>query len=166
MRTEMAESQLRVSIASRIMGSLTAMEHEIETQLRREFGAFLIVGTFNTLLDFLLFNLLIAVIGLPRIPANVVSVGTVLIISFVLNGRVVFRMLPNRSLERFVRFVGITAFSGFVIQNVVIFATGKIGIEDCVVRTLGLSNFLAQCAGANLNKVLAVGTGMIWNFLA
>lgn len=126
---------------------------------RRAFGELIrytAVGSFNTLLDLGLFSLLAVVAGAHPLVANVVSTCITLCVSFFLNRRVVFRSSQRLS-STFLPFVGVTLFSGLIIQSAVIWSV----IHLAGVVLPGASAALV----APVSKVCAMAVGMVSNFL-
>lgn len=117
---------------------------------------YLVVGSFNTLLDLGLFSLFAVVVGLPPLLANVISTCITLCVSFFLNHRVVFRS-THGAWNTFIPFVTVTLFSGLVVQSAVIW--GVIHLAGVVVPAAP-DSLVAPAA-----KVCAIGVGMVSNFL-
>jgi putative flippase GtrA len=132
----------------------------IEQFLR--FGA---VGVLNTLLDFSLFNLLTGKFRWPKIRANLVSASVAMTFSFLANGQWVFPGAEGFLAERAVKFILVTATSGWLVQNVVIRLLDAWSLRwlnaHCAVTSHGTRVAFFQ---RNLLKAAAVGTGMLWNF--
>jgi putative flippase GtrA len=138
----------------------------------QQFLLFCAVGVSTTLVDFAIFNLLTRpAMGWRRIPANVVSVAVAMGWSFLANWVVVFNPGGHEWIERAGRFLLVTVFSAFVLQNFVLYVTTYVWRSPtelvlAVVRRFGLRRFLTDDAWArNTCKVLAVTTGLVWNFL-
>jgi putative flippase GtrA len=130
------------------------------------FVRFLCVGSFNTLLDFTILNILVELAGLPVLVANSISVSVGITISYFLNHRIVFRHPQKYSLKNYIRFFFVTGFGVIVLQNLVIYASTKLGIanSDNTVHLL-LFNVSDKTVVLNIAKALAVIVGMVWNFL-
>lgn len=126
---------------------------------------FIIAGSFNTGLDFLMLNLLTMVAGLHDIVANTISVCIGITISYVLNHYFVFRYPFHISLLKFGEFFAITGFSSLILQNAVIW-----GFEYLFAQPFGRSLLSVVAADGrhfvalNIAKVTAVGLGLIWNY--
>lgn len=127
---------------------------------------FLVVGTFNTLLDFILLNILFQVVGLPLLLANSISVTVAVTGSYILNHKIVFRQQGGLTLKGYGHFLLITGFSVLVIQNIVIFTAKHLFVvpEDRYIEILNHS-VSERVLELNLAKVVAVLIGMVWNFL-
>lgn len=130
------------------------------------------VGVITTAVDFALFNLLT---GRPfrwhRISANVVSVAVAMAWSFLANWFLVFQPDGDAWLARAGRFLLTTAFSAFVLQNVVLHLTTSrwrwpSSIALAFARRLWPGHkWNEDMISRNTCKVLAVGAGLVWNFL-
>jgi putative flippase GtrA len=136
-----------------------------------QFFLFCVVGVITTTVDFSIFNSLTRPsVGWRRIPANVVSVATAMTWSFLANWFIVFHPNGYEWLERAGRFLMTTAFSAFVLQNVILYFTtcvwkGPVNVALVVVRKLRLNRRLNDdMISRNTCKALAVSAGLIWNF--
>ena len=124
----------------------------------------------TTLIDFAVFNLLTRpAVGWRRIPANSVSVAIAMAWSFLANWFIVFRPAGYEWLERAGRFLVTTAFSAFVLQNVILYFTtyvwkGPVNVALLVFRKLPLKRLNDDMIARNTCKALAVSAGLIWNF--
>jgi putative flippase GtrA len=139
--------------------------------LAAQFLFFCVVGVITTVLDFAVFNLLSrSAVGWRRIPANVVSVGVAMAWSFLANWFLVFQPVGNAWMERAGRFMVTTAFSAFVLQNVVLYLTTyvwkwPVNFLLAVVRKLCLHRKLNEdMISRNTCKAMAVSAGLMWNF--
>lgn len=134
--------------------------------LERQQVRFLIAGSFNTAVDFLLLNVLTLAFGLPVLVANSLSVLLGICISYALNHFFVFRYPGRITVKKFLYFFLVTGFSSLVIQNVIIYLFE-------VLFDTEFGNSLLIFPGAeerhilaiNVAKLVAVLTGLIWNFL-
>lgn len=122
----------------------------------RSVDRYLLVGLFNTGLDLALFSALAVLVGLAPVTANVISTVCVMTLSFFINRIWVFRSTTG-GLGTFVRFAGVTLFTGLLVQSAVIVAV--LAATDALAP--GLPEGLAE-PGA---KIVAMGTGMVVNFL-
>src|SRR4051812_37377307 len=92
-----------------------------------QFVLFCVVGVTTTAVDFGIFNLLSRpALGWRRIPANVVSVSAAMTWSFLVNWFIVFHLDGHEWLERAGRFLVTTAFSAFVLQNLILYFTSYV----------------------------------------
>lgn len=127
---------------------------------------FLCVGSFNTLLDLTILNVLVELAGLPPVVANTVSVTVGFTLSYFLNHRIVFRHPQKYSLQGYVRFFLITGLGVIVIQNLVIHVATHAGIAQSA-HSYHLLTFDVSTKTVVLNaaKMAAVIIGIAWNFL-
>jgi putative flippase GtrA len=126
------------------------------TQTRGAFLRYLLVGVFNTLLDFGLFTLFAVVVGIHPLVANILSTSITLCVSYLLNRVFVFR--TARSVQRtVVQFVVVTLISGLVVQSAVIWTV--MGLGALIVPDLSYDVL------APLAKICAMGVGMGSNYL-
>jgi putative flippase GtrA len=122
--------------------------------LKRPSGRFVLVGGFNTVLDFALLNGL-SVLGLPVMGANTVSTGIAMISSFILNKKYTFRSDSKNHLKDVTLFIIFTLVGLWVIQNLVI--SGLLHV---------LPADWSQFMRLNGAKVLGTGVSMVWNYLS
>ncbi|MDB5163206.1 MAG: sugar translocase [Candidatus Saccharibacteria bacterium] len=115
---------------------------------------YLLVGGFNTLLDFIILFGLVA-LGLNKIPANYISTTITMIISFFLNKEFTFKSDNKATKRQFFIFLSVTAFGLWAIQPVVILVASwfldNTGLNDTVILFI--------------SKVLATVASLIWNYL-
>ncbi len=132
---------------------------------------FCVVGVMTTAIDFLVFNLLTRpALGWRRIPANLVSVTCAMIWSFLANWQIVFQSDAQDWLGRAGRFLVTTAFSAFVLQNLVLYWTTSIW-QAPTRMALSLVGRLRwkrpldpDLISRNTCKTMAVSAGLVWNF--
>ncbi len=115
---------------------------------------YLVVGGFNTLLDFIILFGLVA-LGLNKIPANYISTTITMVISFFLNKEFTFKSKDKATKRQFLIFLSVTAFGLWAIQPVIILISGwfldNTGWNDTVILFI--------------SKVLATVASLIWNYL-
>ena len=137
----------------------------------QQFLLFCVVGVSTTLIDFAVFNWLTRpAMGWRRIPANMVSVTAAMTWSFLANWFIVFHPDGHDWLERAGRFLATTAFSAFILQNVVLYLTtyvwtwpGKAVVS--LVGRMRLNHRLHDdMIARNTCKALSVSAGLLWNF--
>jgi putative flippase GtrA len=136
-----------------------------------KFGSFLATGTATTSIDFIVFNALTSQrIRLPLIPANCVSTAVAMTFSFLVNGCFVFSSASQLTIHHAVRYLLVTSFSSFVLQNGVIY-----GLDFARQRTARFARIVVEVWSArppftvhwlqkNVIKAIAVIVGLIWNF--
>ena len=122
----------------------------------RSVDRYVMVGLFNTALDFVLFSFLALAVALAPLVANAISTVIVMTISFFINRAWVFRS-EQRGLLSYARFAGVTLFTGLLVQSAVI--TGVLAVTDAVVPAL------AEETAKPGAKLTAMAVGMIVNFL-
>jgi len=115
---------------------------------------YLIVGGFNTLLDFIILFGLVA-LGLDKIPANYISTTITMVISFFLNKEFTFKSEDKATKRQFIIFIVVTATGLWIIQPIVI---------------LFVANLLAQTDLNDpsilfISKIIATVASLIWNYL-
>ena len=134
--------------------------------LRYEKVRFLIAGGLNTGLDFLLLNFLVFFLGALPLLANGISVSIGITISYLLNHYFVFKSTDPVSMRKYLAFFAATGFSSLIIQSVIIFGFGMFFQTDIsrslfIIRDIAANEFIEL----NFAKAVAVGVGMVWNFL-
>ena len=139
-----------------------------ETKQVGKFGA---VGIINTVLDFALYNLLIALAGFPVIPANLVSTTFAMMFSFTANKAFVFHSKSSNLLRQAILFLVITMIGLYVIQNGVIYTltnlwSWPLEFGYSIVILLGLADtFSREFVFNNGAKIIATVFSMTWNYL-
>lgn len=126
----------------------------VSKALRSEKVRFGLVGVVNTSVDFILLFVLARVIGLPVIPANMVSTLMAVGVSYLLNKKAVFRNAESQGIATIVAYVVVTLLGLWGLQTVVILIVTPL-LDDMVATELSL--FIA--------KVLATLASLIWNYL-
>jgi putative flippase GtrA len=110
---------------------------------------FLLVGGFNTVLDFCIYGLLANIIGVPQVISNIISTTICVTISFILNYKFVWH--SEKSIKNTViGFLAVSFFSAWVVQSVAISLTLAILGENAT------TNLIAKLVGS--------ATGMITNY--
>jgi putative flippase GtrA len=130
---------------------------------------FIAIGILNTVIDFGIFNILIFVFNLNSVVANTISVSIAMTISFFLNRSIVFRHEGKNNASRFIKFIAITAFGLYFIQNLIVFVfshkfTLPAEIATDIIHAIGLNMFSEDFIIANFAKALATGVTMVWNY--
>jgi len=126
----------------------------------KQIVAFGIVGSINTLSDFLLFNLFFAVAGLPLFVANVMAVSIVMSLSLFLNRKFVFKTSGPARAAQAAKFIGVTMIGLYVVQNIGIFLALNVLNSAHMLSGL-LANEVVQ---ANIAKAIGVVGSATWNF--
>jgi len=110
---------------------------------------FVLVGGFNTALDFCLFGLLANIIGIDKVVANIISTSVCITISFILNYKFVWK--SEKSIKTTaVGFLVVSLFSAWVVQSLVI--TGV----TAILGETELNKLIAKVCGSV--------AGMVTNF--
>src|SRR4051812_36939797 len=79
------------------------------TEVKR-LGKFGIIGIINTLLDFVIYNLLSSHAGLTLVQSNMVSTTAAMVFSFIANKKMVFKKANGVVLREVLLFLAVTAF--------------------------------------------------------
>jgi putative flippase GtrA len=131
-----------------------------------KFGA---VGVVNTLLDFVIYNLLSSRAGLTLIQSNIISTTVAMGVSFFANKKLVFKKHDGHIVRQAVLFLAITAFGLYVLQTSTIHLLTELWLWP--VKTLvGLAHltgirdhdaFLVK----NSAKAAATSISLSWNYI-
>ena len=111
---------------------------------------FVLVGGFNTVLDFCIFGFLANIINLPKELANIISTAICIAVSFLLNYKYVWRTKKSKK-ETAPGFLIVSLFSAWIVQNIAI---------NIVTFTLGETS-LTKLIG----KAFGSASGMVSNYL-
>lgn len=116
---------------------------------------FILVGGLNTGIDFGILFLLVA-IGLDKIPANFISTGVAMLVSFQLNKSFTFKSTSGKARTQFFLFLAITMFGMWVIQPVILWAVGLLLAASAIPSgvVLLIAKLLATCASLVWNYIL------------
>ena len=128
-----------------------------------------IVGIFNTLLDFAIFNALSSkMIRLSKIKANTVSTTVAMIFSFFVNRNFVFYGHDNELMQA-VLFFTVTAFGLYVLQNGIIYLLaerwswpGRVTARLTRSHHIPLESDFVLKNGA---KVVGTVVSLVWNYV-
>jgi putative flippase GtrA len=120
---------------------------------------FAAVGVMNTAVDWLVFNLLILVLGAPPIASNAVSYACGVANSFMWNRAWTFRgrTAGSKSVELY-RFVA-TSIGGLVVS------TATLGLLTRLVFWLGIAHATLSPVALNALKMGALVASLFWNYL-
>ena len=138
------------------------------TEFRRVF-LFGMVGAFNTLLDFAIYNVLSGEFGFTLIKANIVSTTAAMIFSFFANKHVVFKKTDGSTWQQAGMFWLVTAFGLYVLQTGAIwFLTSVwtypmlVGLDIAHITGIhGHDAFLIKNGAKAIATVLSLG----WNYI-
>ncbi len=146
------------------------MKKHMRAALRPQSVRFVVVGAANTIIDFVVLNLLATVMGFPRIPSNIVSMTVAMTFSFIANKRLVFKSNSDKSRRQAALFVGGTLIGLYVIQTTAIYLftevwTSPVELVIEIEHALGLGDvFTDDFVYTNTAKVFATVFSLIWNY--
>src|SRR5580704_1429604 len=80
-------------------------------------GKFGVVGLINTVIDFTLYNILSSTTFLSLVESNIVSTTVAMVFSFFANRNVVFKAKDGSIKQQTIRFLLVTGFGIYVLQN-------------------------------------------------
>ncbi len=130
--------------------------------MKNTIAKFLVVGAFNTILNFILLNIFITKGHIELFLSNGIAVTIGVCLSYLLNNYFVFKK-KNLSWHSFGSFVLMTGISALVVQTLVIYAFLHIlTISFMEVISQKLTMLLKE----NIAKGIAVIFGLIWNFVS
>lgn len=130
---------------------------------------FLSIGAINTVIDFVALNILVIGFGVPKIPANIMSVSVAMTFSFFANRHIVFKS-QNKSKTQALKFVAITVFGLYVIQTSVIYFLTEVwhwplDVAYEIIQAIGLGGvFSHEFVVVNGAKVIATIFTLVWNY--
>jgi len=132
-----------------------------------KFGA---VGVVNTLLDFVVLDILHLSLGVALIPANLMSTTAAMIFSFFANRHLVFEHHSDRVWRQLVLFWLVTAFGLYVLQTGLIWLfdrhlQGVLTLGVRLVHDMGLRHLSASFIKTNGIKAVADGVTLVWNYV-
>ena len=123
---------------------------------RRPFGQLIrfgLVGSFNTVLDFVLLFTFVYGLSLNTYLGNILSTGICLVVSYFLNKRWTFRS-GEGSRPQFVRFLVVTLVGLWVVQTLLIWAVSAL-----------LGQFTSGAIVLLVAKAAATIGSLTWNYL-
>jgi putative flippase GtrA len=131
-----------------------------------------LVGILNTLVDFVIFNILTNKrIGLGKIPANLISTSVAMVVSFSLNRGFVFKATGGNVFVQGLEFFVVTAFGLYVLQNLVIWFLldvweWPVELAWKVAQLTRLDKALShEFVRKNSAKAAATLVSLTWNYL-
>lgn len=139
-------------------------------------GKFAFVGIINTILDFAILNVLIAIgfsatfliLGQKILIANVISVSIAMVNSFILNRQWAFKSQNKNVAMEIAKFAVVTLFGMFVIHQLIfsLFLYRFTLVSDIAYRIIHALSlpFSREFISLNTSKVIAVVGSLIWNF--
>jgi putative flippase GtrA len=134
-------------------------------------GKFGLVGVFNTILDFVIYNFVSSHFGLSLVLSNIISTTVAMVFSYVANRQLVFdKNKSSRPLHhQLALFYLVSAFGVYVLQSVVIYIltsvwNAPLDVMLGVFHTFGISGsdtFLVK----NAAKAVATIVSLTWNYI-
>ncbi len=131
-----------------------------------------LVGVVNTLIDFVIFNILSGKrFGFSKIKANLVSTTVAMTFSFLINKRFVFEANGGNYAMQVAAFLAVTAFGLYVLQNIVIYGLTEVwtfpgDLATKILQRLGLGKlFKPDFVMKNTAKLAATAVSLVWNYL-
>lgn len=133
---------------------------------RNEKIRFILAGGTNTLLDFLLLNVLVFAFNTYVLFANIISVSIGITISYFLNHYFVFRSTTRINIRSYLLFFCVTGFSSLILQTMIIYGFevlthSQFGRSLIIIKSL----YDSEALEINVAKATAVLVGMVWNFI-
>jgi putative flippase GtrA len=140
--------------------------------LLQRIAKFGLIGILNTVIDFIIFNILSSKrIGWGKIAANIVSTSTAMIFSFVFNKSYVFGAQGGNVALQILEFFAVTMFGLYILQNLTIWFLTEVwtlipDVSFKIVKLLHLAKIFKQdFVAKNSAKVIATLISLTWNFL-
>lgn len=132
-------------------------------------GKFGVVGIINTVIDFTLYNILSSTTFLSLVESNIVSTTVAMVFSFFANRNVVFKAKGGSIKQQTIRFLLVTGFGIYVLQNGTIALLTQVwpGPLNAVVHLAVASGFHGHNAFIikNSAKIIATVVSLIWNYI-
>lgn len=133
---------------------------------RTRFLRFAVVGVIGAVIDFGVFNLLIALFQTPSIIAGAVSFSGAVCSNFLFNRYWTYPDSRSRKVSHQVFMFFIVSAIGLAIRSFIFFAL----LEPRLITYLSSYSFspplTARLLGHNLTLALSIGVVMLWNFFA
>jgi putative flippase GtrA len=132
-------------------------------------GKFGAVGVLNTLLDFVIYNVLSSRAGLSLVQSNIISTTIAMAVSFVANKKLVFKKHDGHVGKQAGLFLAVTAFGLYVLQTGTIHLLTEVWLYPMnvfmnIAHFLGIQNhdaFLIK----NGAKAIATVISLSWNYI-
>lgn len=119
-----------------------------------------VVGVVNTLIDFAVLNLLLALFGVtagaPLVLCNAAAFIAASLNSYFLNKKWTFAQKSRATLRQYLAFL-VLAVGGLLINSLVLYA---------LVTSLPLPSGFSPTLWVNIAKVGATAASLVWNYLA
>lgn len=131
-----------------------------------KFGA---VGIFNTLLDFVIYNVLSSKVGMSLVQSNIISTTVAMVFSFFANKRLVFKKDTGSVWRQALIFFAVTAFGLYVLQTGTIHFLSEVWFWPMntfvwfahLLQLYGHDEFLRK----NGVKAIATVLSLTWNYI-
>jgi putative flippase GtrA len=147
---------------------VTTESRTSRNELRRV-GKFGVVGLLNTVIDFTLYNILSSTTFLTLVESNIISTSVAMVFSFFANRHVVFRAKQGSIKQQTVRFLLVTGFGIYVLQNGTIALLTQVwpGPMNDLVHLAITAGFHGHNAFIIKNgaKIVATLVSLIWNYI-
>jgi putative flippase GtrA len=132
-------------------------------------GKFGAVGAANTLLDFVIYNLLSSGFRLSLVEANIISTTVAMVFSFAANKKLVFKKHDGSVARQALLFYAVTAFGLYILQSATIHFLTEVWlypVNVCldlahVMGIQGHDQFLIK----NFAKAIATFVSLCWNYV-
>ena len=115
---------------------------------------FLLVGVGNTVLDFVLLFFFVG-LGVDKIPANFISTGVTMVLSFFINKSFTFKDTSSASKKKFLLFIAVTVSGMWLLQPLLIWLASA--VLEPYITSDSMLLFIA--------KLIATGGSLVWNYL-
>lgn len=125
----------------------------IQKALNNQGVRFILVGLFNTGIDFGIYALLVW-FGVHPILANYISTAIAMVISFYINRSYTFKSTGPAKKREMIAFFAVTLFGLWILQPLTI-----LGVKSAFAY-LGVNDYLLSLAA----KVFATGVSLAWNY--
>ncbi len=130
---------------------------------------FAFIGILNTMIDFGILNFGVSVLGLPRVPATIISASVAMVFRFTANRKFVFKSDGDHR-SQMVKFITVTLAGLYILQTVIIILltewfTWPLETATSMIHAIGPLDALSQdFIFTNGSKVVATIASMIWNY--
>ncbi len=132
---------------------------------RTRFFKFAFVGAVGAAVDFAVFNLMSAVIGVPAVPASVISFILAVVSNFIWNRYWTYPDSRSKTVTRqIVQFV-LVSLVGLIIRTP-LFAYLELLLVPLAEKYLPGAPFTPLTIGHNVSLAIAIVVVMLWNFVA
>ncbi len=132
---------------------------------RHRFYKFAIVGAFGAVVDFGVFNLLKALVGLPTLPSSVISFIAAVLNNFIWNRLWTYPESRNKKAGPQLIQFAVVSLIGIGIRALTITSIERL-LEDFFNRNQIALPVDNHTLAANLALAILIGLVMLWNFFA